>query len=71
MPNKQKQGVKEKSAEAEVKKLIAGAKGSRNPDRDALLILMLFRYGLRESEALLIRRDRIKLDSANIWIERV
>jgi len=57
--------------EVEVKRLIEGAKASRNPERDALLILMLFRHGLRESEARLIRRDAIKLDAAQIWIERV
>lgn len=57
--------------EAEVTRLVAGAKASRNPDRDTLLILMLFRHGLRESEALLLRRDWLKLDSAQIWIERL
>ena len=50
---------------------IAGAKASRNPDRDTLLILMLFRHGLRESEALLLRRDWLKLDSAQLWVERL
>ena len=57
--------------EAEVTRLVAGAKASRNPDRDTLLILMLFRHGLRESEALLLRRDWLKLDSAQIWVERL
>ena len=55
----------------EVKKLVKGAKASRNPERDALLVLMLFQHGLRESEALLIRRDWIHLDQARIWIERL
>lgn len=57
--------------DTEVKRLIEGAKASRNPERDALLILMLFRHGLRESEARLIRRDSLKLDSAQMWVERV
>jgi integrase len=57
--------------EVEVKRLTDGAKKSRNPERDMLLIQMLFRHGLRESEARLIRRDAIKLDSAQIWIDRV
>ena len=57
--------------ETEVKRLVEGAKQSRNPERDTLLILMLFRHGLRESEARLIRQDAIKLDSAQIWIDRV
>jgi integrase len=57
--------------ESEVKRLIGGAKTSRNPERDALLILMLFRHGLRESEARLLHRDALKLDAAQVWIERV
>ena len=57
--------------EAEVKRLIEGAKQSRNPERDVLLVLMLFRHGLRESEARLMRRDSLKLDSAQLWVERV
>lgn len=57
--------------ETEVKRLVEGAKASRNPERDALLILMLFRHGLRESEARLIRRDVLKLDAAQLWVERV
>lgn len=57
--------------ETEVKRLVEGAKASRNPERDALLILMLFHHGLRESEARHLRRDAMKLDSAQVWIERV
>lgn len=57
--------------EVEVKRLIDGARASRNPERDALLVLMLFRHGLRESEARHLRRDALKLDSAQVWIERV
>lgn len=57
--------------ETEVKRLLEGARQSRNPERDSLLILMLFRHGLRESEARLLRRDALKLDAAQVWVERV
>lgn len=57
--------------EAEVMKLVAGAKASRNPLRNQLLILMLFRHGYRESEAIMCRRDWIDLNKAVIWIERL
>lgn len=57
--------------ESEVTKLIKGAKQSRNPERDQLLILMLFRHGYRESEAIMCRRDWIDLNKAVIWIERL
>ncbi|MCA1773825.1 MAG: tyrosine-type recombinase/integrase [Halomonas sp.] len=56
--------------ESEVKRLVKGAKTSRNSERDALLITMLFRHGLRESEARMLRLNSMKLDSAQIWIER-
>lgn len=57
--------------ESEVMKLIAGAKSSRNPIRNQLLILMLFRHGYRESEAIMCRRNWIDLNKAVIWIERL
>ncbi len=56
---------------SEVAKLVKAAKQSRHHERNALLILMLFRHGLRESEALLLRRDWLNLDNATIWIERL
>jgi type 1 fimbriae regulatory protein FimB len=36
----------------EVEKLIAATKGSRNETRDRCLLLLMFRHGLRVSEAL-------------------
>lgn len=57
--------------ETEVMKLVAGAKASRNPERDQLLIFMLFRHGYRESEAVMARRDWVDLEKAVIWVERL
>ncbi|MEO1542608.1 MAG: tyrosine-type recombinase/integrase [Pseudomonadota bacterium] len=57
--------------ETEVMKLVAGAKASRNPERDQLFIFMLFRHGYRESEAIMARRDWVDLEKAVIWIERL
>lgn len=57
--------------ENEVMKLVAGAKASRNPERDQLLIFMLFRHGYRESEAIMVRRDWVDLEKAVIWVERL
>lgn len=57
--------------ENEVMKLVAGAKASRNPERDQLLIFMLFRHGYRESEAIMARRDCVDLEKAVIWVERL
>lgn len=55
----------------EIERLIAGAKASRSPERNQLLILMLFRHGLRVSEALGLRWHHLNLDEARIWVERL
>jgi len=41
----------------EVDRLVAAAKGNRWGHRDATLILVAFRHGLRASEACDLRRD--------------
>jgi len=55
----------------EVDALIAGARQSRYPERNQLLILMTFRHGLRISEALNLRLDHLNLREARVWVERL
>ena len=55
----------------EVEQLMKGAKQSRNPERDQLLILMLFRHGYRESEAIMARREWVDFNKAVLWVERL
>lgn len=57
--------------ENEVMKLVAGAKASRNAERNQLLIFMLFRHGYRESELIMARREWVDLEKAVIWVERL
>lgn len=57
--------------EAEVQTLTAAAKKvSRNPHRDATMILIAYRHGLRVSELVDLAWDRIYLDQASLWVER-
>lgn len=57
--------------EGEVAKLLAAAKNSRCGIRDHLIILMLYRHGLRVSELTSMKRSQIKLDEARLWVKRL
>lgn len=57
--------------ESEHKRLLKGAGALRNPERNQLLVMMLYRHGLRETEAVNMRMHDIQLDSARVWIRRV
>ena len=55
----------------EVNSLIAAAKRvSRHPHRDATMILMAYRHGLRVSEVVDLTWDRISFEQATVWVDR-
>ena len=57
--------------EQEIEALRVGAKATRNPVRNELIVLMLYRHGLRESELCEIQLEAINLDEAKIFVKRV
>jgi type 1 fimbriae regulatory protein FimB len=57
--------------ETEIKNPQESARKSRYPNRDQLIILMLFRHGLRESELCNIKKNSLDLNSSRIWINRL
>jgi type 1 fimbriae regulatory protein FimB/type 1 fimbriae regulatory protein FimE len=56
---------------AEVEGLIEAAKDNRQGHRDATMILIAFRHGLRASELVDLRWEQIDLDQAVLHVRRV
>ena len=57
--------------EAEIARLLKAAKRGRHGIRDHLLLLLMFRHGLRVSEAIALRGSDVDLDQARLWISRL
>jgi type 1 fimbriae regulatory protein FimB len=57
--------------DSEIGVLLDAAKAGRHGIRDYLLLLAMFRHGLRVSEAIGVRRDEVDLDHARLWIRRL
>jgi len=59
-------------APAEVEALIAAAKGAgRYGHRDATLILLMYRHGLRVGEVVSLRRDQVDLEQGLLHVARL
>jgi integrase len=63
--------TREYLTDAEVARLTDAAKGNRWGHRDATMILVAYRHGLRASELVDLRWDQIDFDTATLAVRRV
>ena len=63
--------TREYLTEAEVERLIKAATGNRHGHRDASMILVAYRHGLRVSELVDLRWDQVDFRTATLHVRRV
>jgi integrase len=63
--------TREYLTEAEVERLMKATTGNRHPHRDATMILVTYRHGLRASELVDLRWEQVDFRTATLHVRRV
>lgn len=58
-------------SDSEIKSFLEASKKSRYPKRNHLLLLIMYRHGLRVSEAVALKKSDVNLKDSRVWINRL
>ena len=58
-------------SDSEIKIFLEASKKTRYPKRNYLLLLMMYRHGLRVSEVIALKKTDINLKDSRVWINRL
>jgi len=58
-------------SDSEMKTLLEASKKTRYPKRNYVLLMMMYRHGLRVSETIALKKSDINLKDSRVWINRL
>ena len=58
-------------SDSEIKIFLEASKKTRYPKRNYLLLLMMYRHGLRISEAVALKKSDVNLIDSRVWVNRL